>query len=242
MATQTAAVLLKPDVVLAVDPIALTVEGDTMRVVLWRRNREPFVDHWALPGVFYTPGEGLPGAAHRGLQAKAHVEPVDLLEQLFTWDHDDRDPRGRVITTAYYTLLEAGRLRAMLSVHDDVCLARIHVPWPGETGGRVQLYAEDTRVHVAFDHDEILGLTVKRLRGRLAFDGGLALRLLPSQFTLRQLQQVHEVILGRPLNKDSFRRSVTQTTKLVVPTGRYQAVAGRRVAELYRAAVGRGTP
>ena len=85
---------------------------------------------------------------------------------------------------------------------------------------------------LAFDHAEILGAAVKRLRGKLDY-AALGFQLLPDRFTLRDLQTVHETILGRELNKDSFRRRML-ATGLIEPTGEREQNVLHRPAELYR--------
>src|SRR5205085_6922494 len=89
-------------------------------------------------------------------------------------------------------------------------------------------------VQPAFDHDQILGHVVWRLRDQI-WRSDIALELLPKKFTLRELQQVFEAVLGHRLNKDSFRRRVTQTMGLVRPTGELEEGVDHRPAELYRA-------
>ena len=85
---------------------------------------------------------------------------------------------------------------------------------------------------LAFDHADILGLVVKRLRGKLDY-APIGFELLPRRFTLRQLQTIHETILGKTLNKDSFRRRMI-ASGLIAPTGEREADVGHRPAELYR--------
>jgi 8-oxo-dGTP diphosphatase len=113
-----------------------------------------------------------------------------------------------------------------------VVVASLDVPWRGERGGPVTARAAGEELTLAFDHAEILGLSVKRLRGKLGY-APVGYELLPPNFTLRQLQDIHEAILGRALNKDSFRRQMLAGGQLR-PTGRREAGVAYRPAELYR--------
>ena len=112
-------------------------------------------------------------------------------------------------------------------------LARLDVPWAGETGGPVHALGRDgAPLPLAFDHAEILGVAIKRIRGKLDY-APIGFELLPNSFSLRDLRLVHEGILGRGLNKDSFRRRILDRG-LVVPTGERAAGVGHRPPELYR--------
>ena len=85
---------------------------------------------------------------------------------------------------------------------------------------------------LAFDHADMVGLAVRRLRGKLDY-APIGFQLLPASFTLLELQRVHETILGRPLNKDSFRRRMLASGQLEA-TGERQADVEHRPAERYR--------
>jgi 8-oxo-dGTP diphosphatase len=107
------------------------------------------------------------------------------------------------------------------------------VPWEGETGGPVSVTDErGDELPLAFDHAWILGTAVKRIRGKLGYTP-IGYQLLPDTFTLHELQHVHEVILDRPLNKDSFRRKMLASGELEA-TGERQRDVDHRPAELYR--------
>jgi 8-oxo-dGTP diphosphatase len=213
----------------AVDVVILTVAEGQLWAVLRPREEHPHRDRWALPGGFVALDESLDDAAARLLRAKAGLEGV-FLEQLYTFGAPARDPRMRIITVAYYALVPAERLAG---VNGGAVLAPLDVPWSGEQGGPVEPRDhDDQRLELAFDHGEILGMAVQRIRGKLGYsDIGFA--LLPPAFTLRQLRLVHEAILGQPLNKDSFRRRVLASGDLM-PTGDRQADVGHRPAALYR--------
>jgi 8-oxo-dGTP diphosphatase len=92
--------------------------------------------------------------------------------------------------------------------------------------------ADGSVIDPAFDHDEILGMAVKRLRGRLDYSP-IGFQLLPERFTLMELQTVHETVLGSPVNKDSFRRRMLASGDLEA-TGTRQENVGHRPAQLYR--------
>jgi 8-oxo-dGTP diphosphatase len=109
----------------------------------------------------------------------------------------------------------------------------VRIAWEGEQGGPAQaLDSAGTTLTLAFDHTWILGLAVKRLRGKLAYTP-IGYELLGREFTLRQLQEVHETILGERLNKDSFRRRMLATGDLIA-TGKMEKEVGHRPAEMYR--------
>jgi len=200
-----------------------------------RRAEPPFTGAWALPGGFLLPGEGLEAAAARLLQAKAGLAGV-FLEQLYTFGAPGRDPRARVVSVAYYALCDFGRFAVAAGAAGSgagAAPARIEVPWAGETGGPVELLAgHGAPMPLAFDHADVIGMAVKRLRGKLDY-APIGFQLLGPGFTLLELQRVHETILGRPLNKDSFRRRMLASGQLEA-TGERQEDVEHRPAERYR--------
>lgn len=221
-----------PHPYVTVDVALVTVAEGRLRVLLHRRPEPPAKGQWALPGGFVRVDESLDDAAARVLEQKAGLSGV-FLEQLYTFGSPDRDPRTRVITVAYYALVAHERISAGFEARPNTALANILVAWPGEAGGPVDA-AHDSgeSIPLAFDHDEILGTVVKRLRGKLNY-APIGFQLLPRQFTLRTLQSVHETILGKSLNKDSFRRRMLASGQLI-PTRKRERKVGHRPAELYR--------
>ena len=107
------------------------------------------------------------------------------------------------------------------------------MPWAGETGGPIVARApERAALDLAFDHGDILALAMLRLRGKLDYSD-VGFSLLPERFTLRQLQDVHEAILGTSLNKPAFRRRMLDKGWLAA-TGEREAGASYRPAKLFR--------
>ena len=215
----------------AVDVVVFTVRGDGVFVALYERKGE---GTFALPGGFVRIDESLDDAARRLLRDKAGFGDDVFFEQLYTFGDPQRDSRGRVITVAYVALLSAERFFT-----SSCSKGRVLVPWPGETGGPVDVdvvanEAEEGHVvaDLAFDHRDIVGLAVKRLRGKLDYTP-IGFQLLPREFTLRQLQDVHEAIRGEPVNKDSFRRRMLASGHLEA-TGNHEREVTWRPAELYR--------
>ena len=211
----------------AVDVALVTADEGRLRAVLTQRTEHPAKGRWGLPGGFVQIDESLDAAAARVLEKKLGLSGI-FLEQLYTFGRPDRDPRTRVISVAYYALVDAARLRPA-----KLTLATLQVPWQGEQGGPIEaLDSEGTKLPLAFDHADILGLVVQRLRGKLDY-APIGFELLPREFTLRQLQTIHETILGRTHNKDSFRRRLL-ASGLIAPTGKLEEAVDHRPAELYR--------
>jgi len=197
-----------------VDLVMLTVVDGALSVLVIRRDEAPALGEWALPGGFVHIDESIEQAVQRVLRYKARL-PGAFVEQLYTFGAVDRDPRGRVISVAHYALVPHERLEAALAAAPDLALARVKTPLP-------------------FDHAEIVGLAVKRLRGKLDYTA-VGLELLPDRFPLRALQAVHEAILGHSLTKPAFRRKMLDRGYLEA-TGEREAAGAFRPAELYRRA------
>ena len=218
----------------AVDLVLMSIVDEAPAVLVMRRQEPPFPGEWALPGGFVRIDEALDEAARRILRDKARMDGA-YVEQLYTFGALDRDPRMRVITVAYLTLLSADRFAAALRAAPELKLARVVTSWPGETGGPAGVAIEGDAVRLAFDHADILGLAVLRLRGKLDYSD-VAFALLPATFTLRQLQDIHEAVLGVRLNKPAFRRRMLDKGWLEA-TGEREDGASFRPAELFRRAV-----
>jgi len=199
---------------LAVDVVLLTVRDRALEVLLTRRREEPWRDHWTLPGSLVRVDEPLDAAAHRALQDKAGLAGV-YLEQLHTFGAVDRDPRARVVSVAHYALVDHGRAAAAAPAED----------------ARWFSVAEIEALPMGFDHAEIVGHAVARIRARLEHVP-IAFQLLPEAFTLSELQRVYEVILGRHLDKRNFRAKMLASGLLALAPGRRVAVG--RPARLYR--------
>lgn len=221
---------------LAVDLVLLGLTDGAPTVLLLKRTDHPHAGLWALPGGFVALDETLDAAAERVLRDKAGISEAHL-EQLYTFGALDRDPRMRIVSVAYLALMPERAFTEALDGNPELARAVIDVPWAGETGGPVSVLSAEGRargepLRLAFDHAEILAVAMLRLRGKLDYsDVGFA--LLPEHFTLRQLQDVHEGILGTPLNKPAFRRRMLDRGWLE-PTGAREAGTSFRPAELYR--------
>ncbi len=225
--------------VVAVDPMAVAVDialvavkDGGLHTALVRRQFPPHEGGWALPGGFVRREESLEQTAVRVMRDKAGITGV-YLEQLYTFGSPARDPRMRVVAIAYYALVDRKRFDALAARRGDALPVRLVVPWAGETGGPVEVVDEDgAPIELGFDHADMLGMVVKRMRGKLNYSP-IGFQLLPEAFTLRQLQQVHQTVLGAVLNKDSFRRRML-ASGLLEATGDRQHDVGHRPAELYR--------
>jgi 8-oxo-dGTP diphosphatase len=186
-----------------------------LKILLINRKTEPFANHWALPGGFVRMEESLEAAARRELAEETGLQDV-FMEQLFTFGQPDRDPRGRVISVAYYALTN-------LSAHT------LQASTDAEEAG---WFLADDPPLLAFDHEHILRTALERLRAKLRYQP-LGFELLPDKFTLSQVQRLYETILGVPkLNKRNFRTRILKMG-ILQETGRQQQVA-HRPAMLYR--------
>src|SRR5215471_4721169 len=197
----------------AVDIVIFTIQSGELCVLLVKRGIPPFVDQLAIPGGFVLDNESLDEAALRELKEETGVANV-YLEQLYSFGDTGRDPRGRVISVAYFALIAA----------DHSQLAA------GSDAADAQWWAVRDLPEVAFDHRKILDYSLERLRNKLEYTT-VGFQLLPKRFSLGDLQEVYEAVLDRKLDKRNFRRKL-ELLKILRPTREYRH-AGRRPARLY---------
>jgi 8-oxo-dGTP diphosphatase len=198
-----------------VDVVIFTIQAGGLQALLVRRGVSPFEGRWAIPGGFIQADESLEGAALRELEEETGVRDV-YLEQLYSFGDPDRDPRGRVVTIAYFALIAADRASPPVAGTDAAAAAW----WP-----------VSEHPPLPFDHETILTYAVERLRNKLEYTT-VGFQLLPRRFTLTQLQQVYEAILGRPLDKRNFRRKV-ELLGILTPLKEWSREGPSRPARLY---------
>jgi len=199
-----------------VDVVIFTIRDGALNLLLVRRGIEPFRGRWAMPGGFILEGESLEQAALRELREETGVAEV-YIEQLYTFGDPGRDPRGRIITVAYYALIAMDR--ALVRAGTDAAEARW---WP----------VAELPKRLAFDHARIIEHAVERLRAKIEYTT-VGFQLLPQEFSLSELQDVYEAIAGRPLDKRNFRRRI-ELLDVLVPLERWRRGGASRPARLYR--------
>ena len=179
-----------PRPALTVDCVVFGIDDEDLKVLLIQRDLEPFAGKWALPGGFVRMEESLEEAARRELVEETELSNV-FLEQLYSFGDVNRDPRGRVVTVAYYALVKLSdhKVKAATDARNAAWFAVDDVP------------------PLAFDHDRILEVAYARLQGKVRYQP-IGFELLPPKFTLTQLQKMYEKVLDRPLDKRNFRKKV----------------------------------
>lgn len=194
----------------AVLVVILTVDGGRLQVLLVRRSAEPFKGDSSLPGGLLAPGETMDQAAVRKLDDETGVIDV-FLEQLYTFC--DLDGRGS-IAAVYFALVDSRRAQ----------LARRRAWLPA-------WHPIDDLPELAFDNRHVIDYASQRLRAKLEYSN-VAYSLLPTEFTLSQLQRAYETILARPLDKRNFRKRML-SLGIIEATGRTATEGRHRPAQLY---------
>ncbi|MHC4606641.1 MAG: NUDIX hydrolase [Planctomycetota bacterium] len=197
-----------------VDLILFTILGGALKVLLIRRANPPFRGRWALPGGFVDMDENLETAARRELLEEAGVKDV-YLEQLYTFGEPKRDPRARVITVAYFALVNSERLR----------------PRAASDAAAVGWHPVFRLPKLAFDHREIIRTALQRVRAKMEYST-VGFQLMPKRFTLTELQRVYEIILRKKLDKRNFRKKVL-SLGLLKPERVRRKEGAHRPARLY---------
>ena len=200
---------------------------ETLKVLLIKRKLPPFQDQWALPGGFVLMNESVEAAAARELSEETGVKDI-FLEQLYTFGAVDRDPRDRVISVAYYALINRQVVRAASDASDAQWFDLSEVIGEMALNKIEELAIEE----LAFDHRRILQCATERLKNKIRYEP-IGFKLLPEHFTLSQLQQLYEQILERTLDKRNFRKKLLKMD-LLLDTGQKETGVAHRAAKLYK--------
>lgn len=201
---------------LTIDVVVFTIKENKLQVLLTKRNKEPFMGRWAIPGGFIRLSENLDDAAMRILKEKTDVEDI-YLEQLYTFGDPLRYPNARVITCAYFALVKAEDVEHIFEKEnvEDVSWHNVYeLP------------------EMAFDHKKIIEYSLQRTRERLEYFP-ITYKLLQDKFTLTELQRTYELILNKQLDKRNFRKKIL-AGNMLVETDEFTKSASKRPAKLYK--------
>ena len=194
--------------------VVLQVRRDNLHVLLWQRAEPPFEGRWALPGGPLAADERLGTSLSRHLAAKVDLTDIGYLEQLETRSDPARDPRGRILATAYLAL---------------VC-ADVEPRIPADTAW----YPVGDLPPTAFDHGSIAGSGRDRLRAKLSYTN-IAFALAPGTFTIARLRDIYAASLGYPISATNLHRVLTRRDVIEPTPGSARPTSlGGRPAALYR--------
>ena len=219
-------------------------------VLLVKRDDYPFKGKWCLPGGFIGINEDIDDAPKRILKNETNLQDI-YLEQLYTYGGVDRDPRMRVISTTYMSLIDKNRLDDKLNsnaswfkiskLEDE---KTIHVTLDNDieqikfvirkelkdkTTDRYKFIIEEND-KLAFDHALVITAGIERLKNKIEYTD-VVFNMMPEYFTLGELQQVYEVILGKELLDPAFRRIIADK---VVKTDKVKTGGGHRPSALFK--------
>ena len=201
------------------DCVIFTMRGEDLTILLIQRAHDPFKGQWALPGGFVNENEALERAAARELAEETGLSTSARLVQIGSYGDPGRDPRGHTVTVAFATFLVA---EPKISAADDAAAAEWHPLksldlTPPSTTKTKPKTAGKKKIKLAFDHYKIIAHAYDRLCRHLddpvrdrSFD------LLPSRFTLAELQHLYEAILGKSESPRAFKKRLLDRG-LVVP-------------------------
>lgn len=203
-----------PKFFLAVDCIIFGFRLGSLKLLLQQRNFEPFAGEWSLMGGFVQENESVDQASQRVLCELTGLKNV-YMEQVGAFGAVNRDPGARVISIAYYALVDIDKCNSDLNTQNNAYWENI-----------------DSLPNLHFDHSEMVNKARAQLQKKIS-EVPIGFNLLPSLFTLRQLQSLYEAILDEPIDKRNFRKRVDdmsfiEKTELIDKTG------SKRGASLYR--------
>lgn len=223
-----------------------------MSILLIKRHNYPYKDMWCLPGGFLNPEtETLDDCTKRILKMETNLSNI-YLEQLYTYDALDRDPRCRVISTSYMALVDKNRLddkvnenaswfditlynddgdviTVVLDNGKDTIKFSIKKVLRELTTDRYTFKVKENK-DLAFDHPLVIVAGMERLRNKVGYTD-IVFNMMPEYFTLGELQQVYEVILGKKLLDPAFRRIIADK---VEKTEKMKTGGGHRPSYMFR--------
>ncbi|MCL2748549.1 MAG: NUDIX hydrolase [Alphaproteobacteria bacterium] len=200
-------------------------EKKKFSVLLVHRDKFPFKDKWNLPGGFMGIRETAEDAAKRVLLNETGLRNI-YIEQLYTFDDPRRDPRMRIISVAFMALVDKSQLKYAGHRNADFFDIKMDGDKLALTNDNIRITEKD----LAFDHAEIINYGINRLRNKIEYTD-IVFNMMPHEFTLGELQQVYEAILGKKLLAAAFRRIIANK---VIATGKMRTGGGHRPSQLFR--------
>lgn len=200
-------------IALSVDCVIFGFENSELKVLLIRSDLEEYADQWTLLGDLVRPDEDLDTASYRVLKERTGLDDV-FLEQVYTFGDVSRHPAGRVITTAYYSLI---------NIKDH----QLNIPH-----NQLHWHPVTEINSLAFDHLKILQTCIKQLQEKI-MDHPVVFNLLPEKFSLRELQSLYEAILGTKLDRRNFRKKFFLMDWLI-DMNEYEQDVPHRPGKLYQ--------
>lgn len=205
---------IHPKFHLAVDCIIFGFDDGVLSLLLLKRNFEPAKGEWSLMGGFVNEHESVDEAAGRVLTELTGLENV-YMDQIGAFGDLDRDPGERVISIAYYALIDINK-------HDNELVRAHNAYW----------VPMDQVPELIFDHNKMVRKALSVMRHKSS-DQPIGMKLLPKEFTLSKLQRLYEAILGEPLDKRNFRKRIAEMD-YIEKTDKIDKTESRKGAALYR--------
>lgn len=199
---------------LTVDCVIFGFDGKSLRILLIERGREPYIGSWALPGGFVRMNETVEEAAIRELQEETNMKGV-YMSQLAVFSEVLRDPRGRVITVAFYALVKP-------SDHDVI---------GGDDAASAQWFSLDDYPIPVFDHEQIIKAAYSQLQRNFRA-GNVGLEMFEDKFSISQLYTLHSLVTQKDIDRRNFYKKMT-SFEYIEPTNEKMSDTPHKPSQLF---------
>jgi 8-oxo-dGTP diphosphatase len=201
--------------IIATDVVIFALHENVLKVLLIDVNIPPYYNNvYGVPGGLVLPDETAEDSVYRHMENKAGIKNIEI-EQLYTFSDIDRDPRGRVVSVAYF-----GLTPSITTNHSN------------------KIYWKDVNKlsSLAYDHKEIIKKALERLKAKIGYTA-IIKGFLPKEFTLSELQKAYEIVLNKKFDKRNFRKKMLQIGFLK-SIGEKKTGEANRPADLYKFVTG----
>ena len=207
---------LNQNIRVAVDAIVFGYQNNQLYVLLIEQKFGTQESYWALPGGLVQNNESLQEAVKRELKEETNIS-VNYFEQLYTFGDDIyRDSRNRVISVAYFALVDASKLTIKANTDAE----------------NTQWFEISQVPPLAFDHSIILKKALERLKAKLTY-APVGFDLLPKEFMFSDLENLYATILEKEIDRRNFRKKIL-SFEIIEETDRFSPVKTGRPAKLFR--------